>query len=61
MQALISAGYAWDSFAVFLFYGYGNKVSTLINKKEKNFLKYKEIQKAAVAKSYMTNVLLIDD
>jgi hypothetical protein len=34
---------------------------TLIKKKKKNFLIYKEIQKGAVAKSYMTNGLLIYD
>jgi hypothetical protein len=34
--------------------------ATLIKKKKK-FLKYEEIQKGAVAKSYMTNSLLICD
>jgi hypothetical protein len=35
--------------------------STLIKKKTKFFLIYKEIQKGAVAKSYMINDLLIYD
>ncbi len=34
---------------------------TLIKKEEKKFLTYKEIQKGAVAKSYLTNGLLIYD
>jgi hypothetical protein len=37
------------------------KVSALIKKEKEKFLIYKEIQKGAVAKSYMTNGLLIYD
>jgi hypothetical protein len=37
----------------------GGMLGTLIKKKIRFFLIYKEIQKGAVAKSYMTNGLLI--
>jgi hypothetical protein len=45
----------------FLRFYKGMGTTALTKKKKKNFLIFKEIQKGPVAKSYMTNGLLIHD